>query len=106
MVVSCIKTQWDFAKMYKSDKANLNLILGVTGSVATLRLPVLVDQFTQIGFNVRIVSTQNGLYFFNPTTLGVPVYTDKDEWNTWTKRNDPVLHIEVSVRLKIFLFFF
>ena len=32
----------------------------------------------------------------NDNTLNHPIlYTDLDEWNAWTKRGDPVLHIDL-----------
>ena len=27
---------------------------------------------------------------------GVPFFTNKDEWDSWSKMGDPVLHIELS----------
>jgi phosphopantothenoylcysteine decarboxylase len=40
------------------------------------------------------VTTQSALNFFDPDDLrDITVYEDRDEWNMWRKRGDPVLHI-------------
>lgn len=26
----------------------------------------------------------------------IPILTDTDEWNAWTKRGDPILHIDLT----------
>lgn len=71
------------------------LILGVTGSVAAIKIPCLIEKLLEIGFEVRLVVTDNSLNFFSVDTVSVPVYKDIDEWTRWKKRGDPVLHIEV-----------
>ncbi|CAH8533087.1 unnamed protein product [Dicrocoelium dendriticum] len=71
-----------------------HLLLGVTGSVAAIKTPELVHQLTQLGFDVRLVLTENAARFIDLTQLSVPVYRDADEWS-WSNRGDPVLHIEL-----------
>ena len=44
-------------------------ILGVTGSVAAIRTPMLYSALRSAGFDVRIVATMASLYFFNPATI-------------------------------------
>lgn len=41
----------------KDDKNKLNLIIGVTGSVATIKLKQLVESLTKY-FNIRIVASE------------------------------------------------
>lgn len=67
-----------------------NLLIGVTGSVATIKLDEIVERL-QPHFTVRVVATQAALHF----TEYSPILTDKDEWSQWNKRGDPVLHIEL-----------
>ncbi|CAH8526897.1 unnamed protein product [Schistosoma turkestanicum] len=71
------------------------LILGVTGSVAAIKIPYLVEKLQEIGFQIRLVCTDNSLKFFSLDTINVPVYRDVDEWTSWKERGDPVLHIEL-----------
>ena len=85
--------------MTNEEPRKLHLVLGVTGSVATIKIPELVEKLLLVGFDVRIVTTQNGLRFFSSSSVSVPIYSDKDEWSTWRERGDPILHIEVSLIL-------
>jgi len=75
------------------------VLLGVTGSVAALKTPALVDALLQAGHEVRVVATQASLYFFDPaelTSRAVPLFRDQDEWpGERYQRDDPVLHIEL-----------
>ena len=111
-------------------KKPVNLILGLTGSVASIKLDDLVEKLTErfIHINICIVPTKNAQHFipgfqenYNQslptlndrlafiksdsslsnqekirnqmsTTLS---FVDEDEWTSWSKRNDPVLHIEL-----------
>jgi phosphopantothenoylcysteine decarboxylase len=83
------------------------IILGVTGSVAAIRTPMLRAALRADGHAVRVVATEPALKFFDPAELGPPdpddalrmggpLYRDADEWafDRW-RRDDPVLHIEL-----------
>ncbi|XP_077372911.1 phosphopantothenoylcysteine decarboxylase isoform X2 [Festucalex cinctus] len=73
-----------------------SVLVGVTGSVAALKLPVLVSELLHLpGVDVRVVTTEHALHFYNPEEVSVKVYSDKDEWEMWSHRSDPVLHIEL-----------
>ncbi|XP_060931891.1 phosphopantothenoylcysteine decarboxylase isoform X3 [Limanda limanda] len=81
------------------------VLVAVTGSVASLKLPLLVSQLLQLSgvscstsvpfVEVRVVTTEHAKHFFNPEDISVKIYSDKDEWELWTERTDPVLHIEL-----------
>ncbi|CAK6950975.1 phosphopantothenoylcysteine decarboxylase [Scomber scombrus] len=72
------------------------VLVGVTGSVAALKLPLLVTQLLQLpGVDVRVVTTEHAKHFYNPEEVSVKIYSDTDEWEMWTQRSDPVLHIEL-----------
>ncbi|XP_071752598.2 phosphopantothenoylcysteine decarboxylase [Centroberyx gerrardi] len=72
------------------------VLVGVTGSVAALKLPLLVSQLLELpGVDVRVVTTEHAKHFYNPAEVAVKIYNDKDEWELWTQRSDPVLHIEL-----------
>jgi len=78
-----------------------NLLLGVTGSVAAVRTPLLYRALTEHGHVVKVVATESARYFFDATTLPPTVlHVDADEWpyhdgERLYKRGDPVLHIEL-----------
>ncbi|XP_029008356.1 phosphopantothenoylcysteine decarboxylase isoform X2 [Betta splendens] len=72
------------------------VLVGVTGSVAALKLPLLVEQLRLLpGVDVRVVTTEHAKHFYNPEEVSVELYDDKDEWEMWKQRSDPVLHIEL-----------
>lgn len=88
--VSCLKTD------LLESSGTFRVLVGVTGSVAALKLPLLVSQLLQLpGVDVRVVTTEHAKHFYNAAEVSVKIYTDKDEWELWTKRSDPVLHIEL-----------
>jgi phosphopantothenoylcysteine decarboxylase len=85
-----------------------NVLLGVTGSVAAIKIPELFQGLRQAGHQVKVVATRPSLYFFDPAELeGTAgrrnrevVILDEDEWpqresgHRW-QRGEPVLHIEL-----------
>jgi phosphopantothenoylcysteine decarboxylase len=88
-----------------------NILLGVTGSVAAIRTPVLYEALTRARHAVRVVATQASTYFFDPAAIApldptAParnrdvVFLDEDEWPGRAEgkrydRSDEVLHIEL-----------
>ncbi|XP_047452152.1 phosphopantothenoylcysteine decarboxylase [Mugil cephalus] len=88
--VSCLKSD-----LLESSGA-FRVLVGVTGSVAALKLPPLVSHLLQLpGVDVRVVTTEHAKHFYNPAEVSVKIYSDEDEWELWTQRSDPVLHIEL-----------
>ncbi|XP_003227570.2 phosphopantothenoylcysteine decarboxylase isoform X1 [Anolis carolinensis] len=74
----------------------VHLLVGVTGSVAALKLPLLVSELLKIpGLEVQVVTTENAKHFYNSEEIPVTLYSDADEWQLWKGRSDPVLHIEL-----------
>jgi phosphopantothenoylcysteine decarboxylase len=87
------------------------ILLGVTGSVAAIRTPMLYEEIKRAGHEVRVVATQAALYFFDPARLDpldpahparnpAVVVLDEDEWPGLAEgrryeREEPVLHIEL-----------
>jgi phosphopantothenoylcysteine decarboxylase len=85
-----------------------NVLLGVTGSVAAIRVPELYRQLRLAGHEVKVVATRAALYFFDPAALGPGVVVrDEDEWpgrdegRLW-QRDEPVLHIELRRWAELF----
>lgn len=81
----------------------LNLIVGVTGSVAAIKLPQLITELSP-HFNLKIIVTKRVNYFIkdalqllasNPLT---PILHDEDEWShapSAYSSGDSILHIEL-----------
>lgn len=73
-----------------------HVLVGVTGSVAALKLPLLVLQLLDIpGLEVTVVTTERAKHFYSPQDIPVTLYSDTDEWEMWKHRSDPVLHIDL-----------
>jgi len=78
-----------------------NILLGVTGSVAAVKTPLLFETLRRPGHAVKVAATQASLYFFDPA--GIPreaLVFDEDEWpgrsagRRW-QRDEEVLHIQL-----------
>ncbi|XP_067390818.1 phosphopantothenoylcysteine decarboxylase isoform X2 [Emydura macquarii macquarii] len=73
-----------------------HVLVGVTGSVAALKLPILVSELLEIpGLEVQVVTTERAKHFYNPQEIPITLYSDADEWQLWKGRTDPVLHIDL-----------
>jgi len=87
-----------------SEPSDLNILIGCTGSVATIKLPHILQELLDLAtknenkLNIRVVCTEHARHFFKREDLpsGVEVYTDEMEWQGWQQRGDPVLHIELA----------
>ncbi|XP_026017060.1 phosphopantothenoylcysteine decarboxylase-like isoform X1 [Astatotilapia calliptera] len=94
------RQQDDHMSSLKTDllktSGTFNVLVGVTGSVAALKLPLLVSQLLELsGVDVRVVTTEHAKHFYNSAEVSVKIYSDEDEWELWKQRSDPVLHIEL-----------
>ncbi|XP_015728050.1 phosphopantothenoylcysteine decarboxylase isoform X1 [Coturnix japonica] len=77
-------------------REKFHVLVGVTGSVAALKLPLLISGLLEIpGLEVKVVTTERAKHFYNPQEIPVTLYSDEDEWQLWKGRSDPVLHIEL-----------
>jgi len=79
----------------------VNILLGLTGSVASTLAPKIVKKLQELG-EVRVVCTDSSINFFDDMELEklCKIYTDRDEWTFGDHRpvyqkDDPVLHIEL-----------
>ncbi|EJD55033.1 flavo protein [Auricularia subglabra TFB-10046 SS5] len=76
-----------------------NVLLLSTGSVASVKVPLIAAELLQYeDVSVQVAATKPSLAFFDRTALeatGIRVCTDEDEWNNWTKVGDDILHIEL-----------
>lgn len=83
----------------------MNLLIGVTGSVASIKLPelLLATRKRFHGVSIRIVGTPKGMQFVRKEEIADDIYTDDDEWSTWKARGDNILHIYLRNWADIFL---
>ncbi|XP_072960409.1 phosphopantothenoylcysteine decarboxylase-like [Typha angustifolia] len=72
------------------------VLLAASGSVAAIKFECLCRIFSEWA-EVRAVATKSSLHFLDKTTFprDVIFYTDDDEWSSWKKIGDEVLHIEL-----------
>ncbi|PIR94160.1 phosphopantothenoylcysteine decarboxylase [Candidatus Falkowbacteria bacterium CG10_big_fil_rev_8_21_14_0_10_39_11] len=85
----------------------MKVLLGVTGSVATILITKLVDALHEANCEVRVVATKSAEYFFSKKCVGtvpVKVYSDQDEWpKARYEKGDDVLHIQLRDWADVFL---
>jgi phosphopantothenoylcysteine decarboxylase len=102
------------------------ILLGLTGSVASLKAHLLLHLYQSHGAILRVVCTQRALHFIpkeylhegrkfdrnfdaefsiilSESDAPISVYTDSDEWDSWERRGDPVLHIELMRWADVFV---
>ncbi|GLJ40575.1 hypothetical protein SUGI_0837560 [Cryptomeria japonica] len=72
------------------------IILAASGSVAAIKFGILAHSLCEWA-EVKAVATKSALHFIDKTSLpaNVNFYTDDDEWSSWSKIGDIVLHIEL-----------
>ncbi|KAG9011505.1 hypothetical protein FRB90_007221 [Tulasnella sp. 427] len=84
---------------------SLHVLLITTGSVASIKAPLIVEKLLQYqNVQIQVVATKASLVFYNRENIEklsgggnahLRVWTDDDEWSSWKKIGDPVLHIEL-----------
>ncbi|KAK1319736.1 Phosphopantothenoylcysteine decarboxylase [Acorus calamus] len=72
------------------------VLLAASGSVAAIKFGNLCHGFRQWA-EVKAVATKSSLKFIDKASLprDVILYTDEDEWSSWKKLGDEILHIEL-----------
>ncbi|KAK9449820.1 flavoprotein [Limtongia smithiae] len=81
----------------------LHLLLAASGSVATIKVPLIVEKLYRIyepsRISIQIVLTKSAERFLpaadKPLPAHIHVWRDSDEWNSWSDRSDPIVHIEL-----------
>lgn len=72
------------------------ILLAASGSVAAIKFANLCRCFSEWA-EVKAVATKPSLHFIDKASLpeDAILYTDEEEWSTWKKIGDSVLHIEL-----------
>ncbi len=73
----------------------LYILLGVSGSVAAIKSHLIAVELSKYA-EVRVIPTKSSKHFLNPLTEDIKSFTDEEEWSSWKKLKDPVLHIDVQ----------
>lgn len=74
----------------------MNILLGITGSVAAGLIPKLVAELSAVGHEIVIVPTKSSLYFWDKKTVNVEIYEEKHEWpGERYEKGDDVMHINL-----------
>jgi len=82
----------------------MKVLVGVTGSVATVLLPKFIELLLNAGHEVQVVATRSSLYFFDQTQITVRVWQDKDEWfGERYVRSQSIPHIELRRWADVFV---
>lgn len=86
----------------------LHVLVGVTASVATIKLAELVNYLCSnpCVVEVAVMATEKSEKFFDAEEIKsigekhdkpeVKIWRDSDEWEMWNERGDPVLHIDLG----------
>tara|TARA_Y100001968_G_scaffold332958_1_gene393275 strand:+ start:1651 stop:2928 length:1278 start_codon:yes stop_codon:yes gene_type:complete len=73
------------------------ILVGVTGSIAAIKTPILISSLIKSGAEVRCIITPSGSKFISPLSLSTisrnRCYQDEDQWNP---REAKPLHIELA----------
>lgn len=72
------------------------ILLAASGSVAAIKFGNILHSFSEWA-DIRAVATKSSLHFIDKASIpkGVVIYTDEEEWSSWKKIGDNVLHIEL-----------
>lgn len=76
----------------------MKILLGLTGSVATIKCYQLIEKLQAQNHEIKVIYTQTARHFFDLEKLptNVTSFSDADEYSVWSSRGDPVLHIDLS----------
>lgn len=78
----------------------MNVLLGVTGSVAAKLTPKIQESITKSGYNIQTVFTNSSLNFTYKSIYDS--YTDEDEWKAY-REESRVLHIDLVKWADVFI---
>jgi Flavoprotein len=90
----------ELMKIDKYADGKTHVLVGATGSVASVKIPLIVKSLlAHENVEVQIITTKSAKHFFDvekmKNELGVKVWEDDDDWKTWHELSDPILHIEL-----------
>lgn len=93
----------------KQDDKKFHILLGATGSVATIKVPQIIDKlfklYTRDKVSIQLIVTKPAEHFLRGLKIStdVKIWREEDEWSGFKKMGDPVLHHELKRWADIFL---
>ncbi|QLL34182.1 hypothetical protein HG536_0G00390 [Torulaspora globosa] len=93
----------------KQDDKKFHILLGATGSVATIKVPLIIDKlfkiYTREKVSIQLIVTKPAEHFLKGLKIStdVKIWREEDEWSGFRKLGDPVLHHELRRWADIFL---
>lgn len=93
----------------KQDDKKFHILLGATGSVATIKVPLIIDKlfklYTREKVSIQLIVTKPAEHFLRGLKIStdVKIWREEDEWSGFRKMGDPVLHHELRRWADIFL---
>ncbi|ODV94103.1 hypothetical protein PACTADRAFT_30779, partial [Pachysolen tannophilus NRRL Y-2460] len=87
-----------------------HILLGATGSVATIKVPLIIDKLQKTygpdKVSIQLVVTKPAEHFLKGLKISadVKIWRDSDSWsNSFSRPGDPILHVELRKWADIFL---
>jgi phosphopantothenoylcysteine synthetase/decarboxylase len=83
------------------DDGKLHILLAATGSTSTGKIRLIINKLNEIygkeKISIQIILTKAAENFVSRGEIPshIRIWRDKDEWETWKGRSDPVVHIEL-----------
>ncbi|SJM88718.1 uncharacterized protein ZBIST_4907 [Zygosaccharomyces bailii] len=93
----------------KQDDKKFHILLGATGSVATIKVPHIIDKlfkiYTREKVSIQLIVTKPAEHFLRGLKIStdVKIWREEDEWSGFRKMGDPVLHHELKRWADVFL---
>lgn len=94
----------------KEDDGKIHILIGASGSVATIKIPLIIDKLFKIygvdKVSIQIVVTETAEHFLRGLKISteVKIWRENEEWaNPKTKPGDPILHLELRKWADVFL---
>lgn len=102
--------QFPFTEFFqKQDDKKFHILIGATGSVATIKVPLIIDKlfkiYTPEKVSIQLIVTKPAEHFLKGLKISthVKIWREEDEWFGFRKMGDPVLHHELRKWADIFL---
>ena len=96
----------------KEDDDKIHILIGATGSVATIKIPMIIDKLFKIygtdKVSIQLVVTRSAEHFLRGLKISteVKIWREQEEWSSPVnkiKPGDPILHVELRKWADIFL---
>ncbi|GME85903.1 unnamed protein product [Ambrosiozyma monospora] len=86
----------------KEDDRKIHILIGATGSVATIKIPLIIDKLFKIygadKVSIQLVVTRAAEHFLRGLKISteVKIWRENEEWSSpMTRPGDPILHVEL-----------